>query len=59
MDQCPLGDAIQCLEQAHSALFHIFVQNLSEDIGVLLISVIDDTKLDQSPVFPSKTTNQI
>lgn len=45
MDQCSLWEAIQRLEQAHSVFFHIFVQNLGEDLGVMLITVIDDTKL--------------
>lgn len=45
MEQCPAGPAMQRLEQAHYAPFHIFVQNLGEDIGVLLITVINDTKL--------------
>lgn len=44
VDQCPLGDAIQTLEQAHYALSHIFVQSLGKDIGVTLIMATDDTE---------------
>lgn len=44
VDQRPLGDAIQTLEQAHYALSHIFVQSLGKDIGVTLIMATDDTE---------------
>lgn len=41
MHQSPAGPAVQSLEQAHYARFHIFVQNLGEDIGVMQITVAD------------------
>ena len=40
----PTGRCPQDPEQTHCVLFHIFVQNLREDIGVLLITVIVGTR---------------